>query len=124
MTLNLTVYKEDGHTVDKVYTTDEFHLLTGMCEDVLEEVDIDKMLNNGVNEQELGKMVLSLVLKNRKRFKPIMQQVFYGLTDEEYERTEISEVGRNVMQILVYTITSLFGVMTTKKTQGVNGKKP
>ena len=124
MTLSLTVYKEDGHTVDKVYKTEDFHLLTGMCEDVLEEVDIDKMLNNGISEQELGKMVLSLVLKNRKRFKPIMKQVFYGLTDDEYERTEVSEVGRNIMQILVYTITSLFGVMTTKKTQGVNGKKP
>lgn len=58
--------------------------------------------------------VLKIVVKAFGKFKPLMKEVFDGLTDEEYNRTAIKEVARVVVNIVTYTVTELFAVSDTK----------
>ena len=106
MTLN--VYK--GKKIEKTYTAKDFTLMTGTCEDIINMVDIDKLTSGKLNEQQLGIEIVKIVAKSFTKFRPFLQEVFDGLTDEEYRRTSIKEVARNVITIVQYTIGELFNV--------------
>lgn len=112
MELKLNIY--EGKKITKTYTATDFTLMTGTCEDIVEMVDIDKLTGGKLEDKELGMEVVKIVAKSFKKFKPFMQDVFDGLTDEEYRHTSIKEVGRNVVQIVKYTIGELMNVGNEK----------
>lgn len=107
MELKLNVY--NGKEIEKTYTTNNFALMTGTCEDILEVIQIDKLdldnLDSAPPMEFLG-MFMGLF----KQFNPIMKQVFDGLTDEEYKRTHMDEVAGVAWQVIMYTLTTLFSV--------------
>lgn len=104
MELKLNVY-ENG-SVKKTYTSSEIDLDTGTCEDLLNLVDIDKL--NGKNENELGVEVIKIVSKALPTFKPILKQVFVGITDEELRATKVKELAKVIINIISYTLKELF----------------
>lgn len=108
MELTLNVY--DGKKVVKTYKANDFTLMTGTCEDIINMVDIDKLTSGKLNDQQLGIEIVKVVAKSFNKFKPFLQEVFDGLTDEEYRHTSIREVARNVMAIVKYTVQELFSV--------------
>lgn len=112
MELKLNVY-ESGKVV-KTYTANDFTLTTGICEDVLNLVDIDKLTSDGLDDQKLGIEIIKIVVKLFPKFKPFLQDIFNGLTDEEFKQTSIKEVGQIIIQIIKYTIGELYSVGTTK----------
>lgn len=111
MELKLNVY--DGRAVIKTYSARDFTLKTGVCEDILKFVDIDKF-NGGLNDETMLLEVVKIVIKAFSKFKPLMQEIFDGLTDEEYENTSIKEVAQVVVQVITYTITELFTITNSK----------
>lgn len=110
MELKLNVYK--GNEVEKTYTTSEINLQTGVCEDILEIVNIDKFEN--LDSQELAVEVLKLVSKGFAIFKPLLKEVFVGITDEELRRTRVKEIGSVIINIISFTLTELFNVNKEK----------
>ncbi|MCQ2059796.1 MAG: hypothetical protein MJY71_08235 [Bacteroidaceae bacterium] len=112
MELKLNVY--DGKKIEKTYTAEDFMLMTGTCEDILQVVDIDKF-GGTIDEKSLGMEILKVVIKSFGKFKPMMKEIFDGLTDDEYSRTAIKEVAGVVVQIVMYTITELFSGITPSK---------
>ena len=113
MELKLNIY-ESGK-VAKTYKAKDFTLTTGICEDVIQEVDIDKMTSGGMDEQKLGIEIIKIVAKSFSKFKPFLQDVFDGLTDEEYRKTSIKEVANVIFTIVKYTINELYSVGNTSK---------
>lgn len=111
MELKLNIY--DGHKVDKTYTTQSFVLKTGVCEDILKYVNIDKFTGK-LNDNDMLMEVLKIVTRAFSKFKPLMQDIFQGLTDKEYEKTSIKEVGQVVFQVISYTIGELFNISNSK----------
>lgn len=112
MELKLNVYK-NGKVV-KTYTTNDFVLTTGTCEDVLNLVDIDKLTSGGLDDQKLGFEILNTVKKSFPTFKPFLQDIFNGLTEKEFRQTSIKEVAQVVIQIVKFTINELYNVGATK----------
>lgn len=113
MELKLNVYKSGK--VIKTYRANDFTLTTGLCEDVLNLVDIDKITSYiGNDEQKLGFEIIKIVGKLFPKFKPFLQDIFVGLTDEEFKQTSIKEVGQIIIQIIKYTVSELYSVETTK----------
>lgn len=112
MELKLNVY-ESGKVV-KTYTANDFTLTTGICEDVLNLVDIDKLTSGGLDDQKLGVEIIKIVVKLFPKFRPFLQDIFNGLTDEEFKKTSIKEVGQIIIQIIKYTVSELYSVGTTK----------
>lgn len=112
MELKLNIY-EHGKII-KTYASNDFTLTTGICEDVLQLIDIDKLSTCLGDEQKLGVEIIKIVVKLFPQFKPFLQDIFTGLTDEEFKKTAIKEVGQIIIQIVKYTISELYNVGTTK----------
>jgi hypothetical protein len=113
MELKLNIY-ENGK-VTKTYKANDFTLMTGICEDIINIVDIDKLTSGNLNDQTLGIEIIKIVAKSFSKFKPFLQDVFEGLTDDEYRHTSIKEVGQVVIQIVKYTINELYSVGNNSK---------
>lgn len=116
MELKLNVY--NGKTIEKTYTADDFTLTTGTCEDILNLIELDKLVNVSLSDieddTETMMKFMSIFLGLFKQFNPIMKQVFVGLTDDEYRRTNMKEVSAIGWKIIQYTFAELFQVATVK----------
>lgn len=112
MELKLNVYK--GSKIEKTYTAETFRLSTGICEDILQLVDIDKLLSGDLKDKDfqnvLGFELLKIVTKSFSSFKELLKDIFDGLTDEEIRNTPIDEVGKIVFQIVLHTVNKLYSV--------------
>lgn len=108
MELKLNVYK--GKKIEKTYTADDFTLMTGVCEDIIKLVDIDRLTSGALDDQAMGIEIIKIVVKGFDKFRPFLKDVFEGLTDEEYRRTSIKEVAGVILQIVQYTVGELFNI--------------
>lgn len=111
MELKLNVYKNGS--VVKTYTTNDFILTTGVCEDILNVIDIDKLTSLG-NEEKMSLEIFKVVQKSFPTFKPFLQDLFIGLTDDEFRQTAIKDVAKIVFVIVKYTISELSSIGATK----------
>lgn len=109
MELKLNIYGRSGEVV-KTYTANDFTLKTGVCEDVMELVDIDKLTSGNISNQMLGVEIIKIVAKSFNKIKPFMQDIFEGLTDEEYRNTSLEDVGKVVISVVKFTINRLYSV--------------
>lgn len=110
MELKLNVY--NGKTIEKTYTSNDFRLMTGTCEDILNLIEIDKLTNlnlaNIEDDTETMMKFMGMFVGLFKQFNPIMKQIFDGLTDDEYRRTDIKEVAGVAWKVIQYTFAELF----------------
>lgn len=108
MELKLNVYK--NRQIEKTYVTEDFRLTTGTCEDVLNAIQIDKL--GAIDLDKIGDAppmeFLIMFTSVQKQFRPIMKEVFEGLTDDEYRRTYMEDVAGIAWHIIMYTLTNLF----------------
>lgn len=83
--LKLNIYSEtDKNKVEKTYTADGYDLMLGTTEDILGVIDLDKMNDR----QELAGMII----KCYKFLKPLLKDIFEGLTDDELRRVKFKEL--------------------------------
>jgi hypothetical protein len=98
MELVLNIYgkerdKETGkREIVKTYKTDEYDLMFGTVEDILTIFDVENM--NDTNE------ILKMITKVMNQVKPLLKDVFYGLTDEELKYIKVKELIPVVVGIL------------------------
>lgn len=121
MELKLNIYGDEGEVV-KTYTSHEFDLMTGTCEDILKAVDIDKIMASMNDSNELGKEIIRVVLTGYSKFRPFIFRAFKGLTEEEFEHTKMKEVGQIITSIVIYTINELFSILGTPRKDGKEKK--
>lgn len=83
MELKLNIYKNQRE-IDKTYTADTYDLMWGTVDDVLSLFDLESLDENVE--------VIKAVVKSINAFKPLLKDIFYGLTDEELRRTKAKEI--------------------------------
>lgn len=107
MELKLNVYNRKE--IEKTYVANDFELTTGVCEDLLELINID-MFEGGLealsDESKIAE-VLRTITGGISVFKDMLKEVFDGLTDDEIKRTKVKEVIQVVASIIKYSITGL-----------------
>lgn len=117
MELKLNIY-ENGK-IKKTYTAESYYLSTGVCEDILEITEDTKLLEmfvGGNSDQlSLGIETIKVVAKLSPKLKPIMKEVFVGVTDEELRQTDIKEYAGCLKDIILYVVNELFGINGKKK---------
>ena len=84
----------------------------GTVEDLLDVMDIDNIQAD--NRTELLKAVAKVLAHSMDIVKPLLKDVFEGLTDEELRNTKISEIVDALSNIVTYSINQI--------TKGNNGK--
>ena len=97
MELKLNIYKNQKE-IEKTYSVTNYDLTYGTIDDVLTLFDLDKLDNN----VEL----IKVVIKSLNSFKPLLLDVFDGLTEEELRNTKVKEL-----------VTVIVGIAMTAKDQ-------
>lgn len=91
MKLTLNVYKTNRE-IEKTYTTDTYDIMYGVLEDMIAAVD-PEMLEGKSNIKDIDNVQLgSIVIKLLPQIKPLLRDIFEGLTDEEIRRTKVKEL--------------------------------
>lgn len=110
MDLKLNIYekKQIVHT----YTAETYDLMFGTVEDLLDVIDIDNIQAD--NKTELLKAIAKVLAKSMDIVKPLLKDVFNGLTDEELRKTKLSEIVDVLSNIVTYAINQI--------TKGNSGK--
>ena len=121
MELKLNIYDDDGQIV-KTYSSHDFDLMTGTCEDILKAIDIDRIMASMKNTEMLGQEIIRVVLVGYDKFRPFIFKAFRGLTEEEFAHTKMKEVGHIITSIAIYTINELFSILGTPKKDGKEKK--
>ena len=111
MELKLNIYEKKK--VIKTYTTETYDLMFGTVEDLVDLVDLDK-LENGT-DAEIIKLVGNVVIKGMNIIKPLLKDIFEGITDEELKKTRVSEIVDALVGIVKYSISQMTKDSNKKK---------
>lgn len=96
MELKLNVYKNNTE-IEKTCTAGEYDLMWGTIEDLTNVIDLDNIDDNVA----VGKMILKLL----PQLKPILKQIFVGITDDEIKRTKVKELIPIFMDVFKYAFS-------------------
>ena len=114
MEMKLNIYGKGGE-VEKTYTSNSVKLKTGVCEDLLKIIDIDKMTDKNLSNEVLGVEMIKIVVKSYDIIKPLILDIFDGLTEEELRNTDVKEVAEVIKTAVVFTLNSLMGIGNNSK---------
>ena len=83
--LTLNIYgKENGKLViEKTYSANTYTLMFGTMEDVVRLIDVEKLQSGDVNSPDFIGAVAQILVGSMGVVKPILFEVFDGLTEEE-----------------------------------------
>lgn len=105
MKLNIYDHKE----VIKTYEANEYELMFGTVEDMIDAAKLDKIESG--TDAEIVMAATNLVTTSMDTVKDLLKDVFDGLTDDEIRHTRVSEIVNVVVDILMYAVSqiTLFG---------------
>lgn len=97
MEIKLNIY--NGKEVVNTYTAEGYDLMMGTIEDFMDIIDIEKLNDTGA--------VAKMVMKGYAQIKPLMKDIFPGLTDEEFRGIKLTELVQVMAQIGAAVINNL-----------------
>lgn len=103
--LKLNVYgKVDGKKqVVKTYEAETLDVSFGIVEDMMEILD---KVQNDSNENA----ILDAILKNLKNVRPLLLDVFDGLSEEELRNANTREVVQVIVNIITFAVREINGL--------------
>lgn len=118
MELKLDIYKTrfcKKDDIEKTCTAKDFELSLGVCEDVLNMINID-MFEGGLQAltQESQNALFTTLVKNGLPFFREMLQELFDLTDEEVKKTKLSDIVKVVIDIVKYSFSQLASSLGSK----------
>ena len=109
MDLKLNIYTTKlCREVERTVTAREFELSVGICEDVLDVLNID-MFEGGLDslsQEALLELAIPIVRNGFPFFKELLSEIF-EVSSDEIRRVKISEVAQVIVAIVKYSISQL-----------------
>lgn len=125
MELTLNVYKLKANNKyiickepARVATAQDFELTTGVCEDIMNLINID-MFEGGLDalsDESKKDLVIGIIKDGYPMFKEIIKEVF-ELTDDEAKHLKIADVAGVVIDIVKYSFIQLGKTFADKKSK-------
>lgn len=119
MELKINVYKTRlCREIEKTVTANTFNLSTGVCEDVLNVINID-LFEGGfqsLSDESQQELAIDLIKKAYPFFIELIKEIF-ELTEDESRRLAISEIAKVVIDIVKYSITQLVSSLGGKNSK-------
>ncbi len=103
MELKLNIY--NGRKVEKTYTAETYDLMFGTVEDLLATIDLDNLKSG--SDTEIIKLVGNVVTKSMDVIKPLLKDVFEGLTDDELRNTKVKEIAAALIEVVKFSIAQI-----------------
>ncbi|MCQ2978210.1 MAG: hypothetical protein MJ245_00230 [Clostridia bacterium] len=110
MELKLNIYNKKE--IVKTYTAETYDLMFGTVEDLIGLIDLDTIQTGSDNE--LFKLILDVVIKGFDVIKPLIKDIFDGVTDEELRNVHTADIASVLVEVVKFTIV--------QATKGGNGK--
>ena len=110
MDLKLNIYEKKK--IVKTYTAETYDLMFGTVEDLIDLIDLDQLKNG--TDADIIKLVGKVIINGMGIIKPLLKDIFEGLTDEEVKKTKVSEISTALVEIVKFSISQI--------TKGTNGK--
>ncbi len=103
--LKLNIYgKIDGKKqIVKTYEAETFDISFGIVEDMMEILD---KVQSDSNENA----ILDAIMKNLKNVRPLLLDVFDGLTEEELKNASTREVVQAIVNIITFAVREINGL--------------
>ena len=111
MELKLDIYRTrfcKKGDIENTYTANGFELSLGVCEDVLNMINID-MFEGGleaISQESQNALFTSLVINGLPFFKDMIKEIF-EITEEEVSKTKLSDIVKVVIDIVKYSFSQL-----------------
>ena len=107
----LNIYEKKK--VVKTYEAESYDLTFGTLEDFLSVVD-EKMFADDVSDMDFAKLGFAVIKNSLGQLKPLLFDVFDGLTEEELRHTKVSELIGVIIAIAKYSISEIKGISNEK----------
>ena len=104
MSLILNIYDPQTKEVAKTYTAETVDIMFGTVEDIIEVIDIENLNDN--------KTWLKVIGVSIKKLRPLLKEVFTGLTDDELKYTKVNELiplFKDIFKFMMNEINGLGG---------------
>lgn len=101
MKLNIYNKKE----IVKTYTAETYDLMFGTVEDLLDLLDLDNV--DISNNDSLIKVATRFLTGGLDVVKPLLKDIYEGLTDEELKNTKIKEVANTLIEVVKFSIAEM-----------------
>ena len=107
----LNIYEKKQ--IVKTYEAESYDLMFGTLEDFLKIID-EKMFAEDVTNTDFAKFGLSMIKQCIGEVKPLLLDVFDGLTEEELRHTKTSELIGVIYSIAKYSFAEINGIGSEK----------
>lgn len=111
MELKLNIYKNKKE-IEKTYTAETYDLLFGTMEDILDIIDLEKFESG--KQEDFVTATSKLIAGGLGQLKPLLLDVFDGLTEEELRRARVKDLTKVLIEIVKYSILQIKGASTGK----------
>ena len=113
MELKLNIYRNQKE-IEKTYTADTYDILFGTVEDIMNMLDLDAFMGNG-GTVSLMEATGKLVSGSREMLKPLLKDIFPGVTDDELRRVKAKELLAVLAGLTGFSLDEIKGLIETGK---------
>lgn len=110
MELKLNIYEK--RKIVKTYTAETYDIMFGTVEDLIDVLNLDGLNTN--DNAELINVASKVVVNGMGIVKPLLKDMFEGLTDEELKNTKVKEIATVLVEVVKFTVEQI--------AKGSNGK--
>lgn len=111
MELKLDIYTTRlCRKVERTATAQDFELSTGVCEDVLDIINID-MFEGGLaslSNESATELVIGIIKNGYPFFMDLIKEIF-EISDSEAKRIKVTDIAKVVLDIIKYSFSQLAG---------------
>lgn len=108
MELKLNIYKNQRE-VEKTYTTQDYAVMYGTVEDLLDMLDLEA-LTNSENTDGIISAVSRILNSRRDVINPLLLDIFPDLTEDELRRTKTVEVIGVIVGLTGFSLEQIRGL--------------
>lgn len=116
MELKLNIYgknAENRKVIVNTYKAETYDLMWATVEDLINILDLEGLKTN--DDVELIKIATKVVTKGLNTIlKPLLKDIFEGLTDDELRNTKISEIVTILISVVKFAMNEI-GIGTNEK---------
>ena len=112
MEIKLNIYGK-GRTVEKTYITNDYAIMHGVVEDLLDALDLEAM--TGSDKKDMISAVSRLIRCRKDVIYPLLKDIFDGLTDEEIRRTTTVELVEVIVDVVKFSLNEIREVAFRKQ---------
>lgn len=110
MEIKLPIYEKKE--VVKTYTAETYDVMFGTVEDLISVLDLDKFTSG--KDEDLIKGVALAIPKTFNFIKPLLKDIFDGLTDDEIKKCKVSDIVKVLVQVVKFSIAQITEGATSK----------